>query len=505
MSADKTLSGEQLYRLLPELYRYRDDGDLEALLDGFGHLLDMVRNTLEQRYADNFPDQPFVGRPSQAWLLPYFADLVDARLLSPYVEGRRAEVANAIAWRQRKGTLSAAEDIAEEISRLQVEVQEGWQRVIVTPRIDTPQMPAAAGHPALPAATVDFRLISRAVKSGEGDAGAKVTTFAGETIAWRQINPHGLPCFPGSYEDVSRRTVDMRTPSWAHGHHHPKRLLLFVPPPLGRFGGEPLTFPSIAAALTAEAVTEVAAGEEPGVSVTSSQGAPVLIEEKHEISDGRMHRFVGILFANGVRVTDGRLSLERGAAKAVRVDTADGETPVFSAVDSVIDSIIAPAGLVRLEYCTVLEETHCLRFEASDCIFVGAIVPTGVGELKSCVRYSAVQPEAEVLAPESLSLVRHTSERPIFYAYLHKANGAVSVVPAVYGLPGCGVLHPATSPAIRFGAEDGGEMGAYHREAHNLAMAALVEKLRDYLPVGLEAVVAYDRRLREPPPAPKGS
>ena len=99
-----------------------------------------------------------------------------------------------------------------------------------------------------------------------------------------------------------------------------------------------------------------------------------------------------------------------------------------------------------------------------------------------------------------MRLHQTTEERPIFFEYRRKTNGANELAPAPFGEPGCGVLHPATSDSIRFGAQDGGEMGAYHVEAHSLAMAAIVEKLRDYLSVGLEAVVIYDRRLLVSPP-----
>ena len=110
--------GAVLYRLLPAIYRERDNGapgrpgDLARVLDAAGLLLDRVRGTLEQRLADAFPDGPDDGgRAGQDWLLPYFARLFDARLVAPDVAGRRAEVQHAVAWRQRKGTLVCAEQI----------------------------------------------------------------------------------------------------------------------------------------------------------------------------------------------------------------------------------------------------------------------------------------------------------------------------------------------------------------------------------------------------------
>ena len=60
----RTQNGALLFRELPEEYRYRDrehhpePGDLEAYLHGFGYVLDRMRLTLEQSYADAFAALP---------------------------------------------------------------------------------------------------------------------------------------------------------------------------------------------------------------------------------------------------------------------------------------------------------------------------------------------------------------------------------------------------------------------------------------------------------------
>jgi len=59
---------------------------------------------------------------------------------------------------------------------------------------------------------------------------------------------------------------------------------------------------------------------------------------------------------------------------------------------------------------------------------------------------------------------------------------------------------PAATPAaIRHGAEDGGEMGAFHGDYLSLLAEAVVDKLQEYLPVGLQAVVIPDTRLLDMP------
>ena len=64
-----------------------------------------------QRLDDCFPDADH-GRRCQDWLVPYFAQLLDVQLVSPDADGRRAEVAQAVSLRQRKGTRVSIEQIA---------------------------------------------------------------------------------------------------------------------------------------------------------------------------------------------------------------------------------------------------------------------------------------------------------------------------------------------------------------------------------------------------------
>ena len=160
--------GKKLYQIVPAVYRSRDTGDLEKYFAACGLPLDQIYATLTQRLADNFPDNPLDGSLAcQDWLLLYFAQLLDVRLVSPLVKGKRDEVANAVRWRQGKGTLRVVEEVAQAIGQLEVVIQEGWKRVAMTPRLNTPCITAtaygyeqdapteypslAARHPGLPA------------------------------------------------------------------------------------------------------------------------------------------------------------------------------------------------------------------------------------------------------------------------------------------------------------------------------------------------------------------
>ncbi len=673
-----TRMGNQLYELLPAVYRTRDNaanddgGDLARFLDACGHLLDLIRQTLDQRLADAFPDNPSSGEACQPWLLPYFADLLDVRMVSPDDAGRRDEVAHAVAWRQRKGTLKALEQIAENVGRLEVEIQEGWKRVATTPQVGLPRLLApalgesalhdafadhpgwAARHPGLPAVTVDFRYPSRAMQvvtdrgAAPQNPAAKQTTFDGQAVWWRQVNRHGAPCFPGSYEDVSRRTPDVRTPTWSRGHAHPKRVLLHAPPPLGFFGPDPYTTVSdldysaegehlledyhVQGTLTVSAgrltlrrctvkqlvvtvsshddvilaaedtlfnTVSVGAGaasfdgctvlgsttvfkltaancifngslsatvggsirysripadldenveqeanttdvatlfsalfDDPGAGVLRPDAPPSLLfgaEDGGEMGayhggrEGRPVRIpiVGtltmdlsasseytvkdlILEGSGtLRVTQGMLNLERVAAFDVRVESVSPTDdtgmfqPVLTAEDCLFDRLAVVHGLARLVYCTVLSQCQTHRLQASDTIFTAGLeLAPGTAANPHCIRFSRIPEDVDVAYLRTLA---NTTEPPIFYEFAFDEGDQVVQRRPVFGEPGCATLHPATSEAIRFGAEDGGEMGCYHGWRYSLLMAAVADKLGDFLPVGMEAVIVPDLRLHRLP------
>jgi hypothetical protein len=498
----KTKAGQQLYGLLPEVYRSRDSseskgqGDLAKFLDACGELLDLLRNTLDQRLADSFPDNPQNGRDCQAWLLPYFAQLLDVRLVSPDEKGRRDEVANAVAWRQRKGTRTAAEQIAEAVAQTEVEVQEGWKRVATTPHIGMPLLPAralgesevfddhrehpvwAARHPGLPSAMVDLRYPSRAMQLGleQGEFPqnpvAKLTGFAGEKTWWRQVNPHGVPCFPGSYEDIARRSVDLRTPNWKQGHFHPKRALLFAPPPMGFF--DPDFDPDL---------------------FSSQEGL--------ELGEDKEHVLKNQIINKTLQVTAGRLRLVRCAVKDLKIEVppaaGENEEPVLVAEDCLIGEAMVN-GLARLEYCTILGNFECNRLQASDSLFVEELkLDPGTDEEPHCIRYSRIPAGVSVTG---LLTYQNTTEAPVFYDFEFDEADKVVRRCSLFGEPGCAVLHPATPETIRFGAEDGGEMGAYHSWRYSLLLAAVQDKLKDFLPVGIEAVLVPDLRLHRLPAPP---
>jgi hypothetical protein len=523
MASSPPQLGHDLYQVLPALYRERDGGDLRVYLAACGELLDQVHQTLSQKLADNFPDNPTGGTPGpdsglacQDWLLPYFADLLDVRLRSPLVAGRRDEIAHAVAWRQRKGTRAVIEQILEAVAQTEAVLQEGWQRVAMTPRVRQPQLPATAHgyaldplaggaslqarHPGLPAAMVDTRLPSGAVPAPDDNPAVQFATVNGTARQWRQASRHGAPCHPGTFEDVSPRTVDVRTPDWRVGHQHPRRILLHYPPPGGFFASAPITVNWSDGPKSASFLEHIEIDEsDPHRTVfrlrqlEAGPPAPVRIRLNITlagVAEDHLWRFENLLLENTVMVENGRVEFADCAVRRVVSPLARSDGfPVVGAVDTLMGTIETPAGLSRLEYVTVLGAT-CVRFlEASDCLFAGPVqraTDDSAPPEDGCVRFSSVTPRQDLGTLRQRALARD----PVFF---HAAE---------FGAHAAGVLHPATRDSVCAGAEDGGEVGAFHHAFHCQARRAVMAKLADFLPLGQEAVLIPDERLLAAPVAP---
>ncbi len=426
-------------------------------------------------------------------------------------------MANAVRWRQSKGTLRIVEEIAEAVGQLEVVVQEGWRRVAVTPRFDVPLIPAtaygysqampdappsiAARHPGIPAVTVDFSCPSGAVATTSSNPAAQQSVVDGDAHTWRQTSLHGVPCHPGSYEDRSLRTVDLRCSDWRVGHYHPDRILLYTVPAAGHFhpnaqGVNWADPPSNAFLNLIDILEEENVTTFRNKTCGSDNFIPVNIRKiirlgqvEDGVGDVDFHtwRFEGVNLLNTLELDSGRVELVDCAARKIEVHSIDYLKPVITARNCLINKIQAARGLVKLEYCTVLESTLSEILNASDCIFLGMIhedhLPDFTPPDRSCVRYSRIEKNQ---AEGGIRFINVTRVRPVMFSEKFAERG-------------CGVLHPATPLAIRHGAEDGGEMGAYHDQYLSLLAEAVVDKLRDYLPLGTEAVVIPDERMLEMP------
>jgi hypothetical protein len=106
---------------LRELEAKRDAGPLRALLMILGEQIAVLEEDLEQLYDDQFIET------CAEWVVPYIGDLVGARGITA-IEGarysQRAEVANTIGFRRRKGTASMLEELARSVTQWDAAVVE---------------------------------------------------------------------------------------------------------------------------------------------------------------------------------------------------------------------------------------------------------------------------------------------------------------------------------------------------------------------------------------------
>ena len=111
-----TVDRDALYDLLPAVHRQRDEergGPLRQLLGVLTDELAVVGDGVDQLYDDLFAET------AAAWVLPYLAELIGLRGL-PSGSGTgttpRAEVANTIGYRRRKGTAAVLEQVARDVT-----------------------------------------------------------------------------------------------------------------------------------------------------------------------------------------------------------------------------------------------------------------------------------------------------------------------------------------------------------------------------------------------------
>ncbi len=134
-----------LFERLPEIYRTRDAEQappyqLRAYLAAIEHVFGALHENIAQLYEDLFIDT------CDDWVIPYLADLLGTSHLKGDPRTLRADVADTIALRRRKGTLGAIERLAVNLTDWAcraVELREnlGWSQHL------NHQRPDAGGRP----------------------------------------------------------------------------------------------------------------------------------------------------------------------------------------------------------------------------------------------------------------------------------------------------------------------------------------------------------------------
>src|SRR5262245_339564 len=127
-----SLTANRLYRLLPAVYRLRDveQGEpLRALLAALAEEFAALEENVEQLYDDQFIET------CADWVVPYIGDLIGYRSLhgvTPKVASPRAEVANTIRLRRRKGTALVLEELAHDVTDWPAHAVEFFEQLATT-------------------------------------------------------------------------------------------------------------------------------------------------------------------------------------------------------------------------------------------------------------------------------------------------------------------------------------------------------------------------------------
>ena len=127
-----SLSADRLYALLPAVYRVRDEQQgrpLQALVALIAQELEAIEENIDQLYDDQFIET------CEDWVAPYIGDLIGYRPLhgvTPAVASPRAEVANTIAYRRRKGTAAMLEQLARDVTDWPARAVEFFEQLATT-------------------------------------------------------------------------------------------------------------------------------------------------------------------------------------------------------------------------------------------------------------------------------------------------------------------------------------------------------------------------------------
>ncbi|MGA7810346.1 hypothetical protein, partial [Bradyrhizobium sp.] len=218
-------------------------------------------------------------------------------------------------------------------------------------------------------------------------------------------------------------------------------------------------------------------------------GQPTFIAEPFTaVSPSTEPAVLAVVIANSI------LGAVRAAAFATvsfadSIIDANGKPQVaYAAVNAAAVDQTGSGGALTLQGCTVIGKVHAtLLSRASNCIFWAALAasdtwPAAVWsdrKQSGCVRFSCL-PQAAI-TPRQFECVSDGpgTPGPLFGSLLYGDAAYVKLL-------------PDTNDVIRRGADDGGEMGAFHFLLAPQREIDLRARLLEYLPVGMEFGIFYE-------------
>lgn len=199
-----SLTAERLYELLPAVYRIRDSEQgepLRALMALFARELQAIEENIEQLYDDQFIET------CADWVAPYIGDLIGYRALhgaTAAVSSPRAEVANTIAYRRRKGTALMLEQLARDLTDWPAHAAEFFEQLATTQymkhtRLHAPATARVASQAAMRARGSAFNTSAHTAEMRRPEAGSGRYNIRNVGLFLWRLRPQrlsGLPLVP---------------------------------------------------------------------------------------------------------------------------------------------------------------------------------------------------------------------------------------------------------------------------------------------------------------------
>ena len=193
-----------------------------------------------------------------------------------------------------------------------------------------------------------------------------------------------------------------------------------------------------------------------------------------------------------------QLNVQKSIVGEVLVHQLASATISDSVVDACASTGVAYAALdgtsgggsLSLQGCTVIGKVHAALLSLVTNCILWANLAAGdswaapvIADRKQqgCVRFTYLPFSAEATSlPRQFECMQRTAggPEPVFYSLQ-------------YGDPGYAKLWPSTNDGIRRGADDGGEMGAFHFVMAPMRETDLGVRIQEYLPVGLQCGIFY--------------
>ena len=205
-----------LYDRLPEIYRIRDQeqdppGQLQAYLSLVEEVFGEIHKNIEALYHDLFIET------CDDWVIPYIGDLLGVSPLKGETWTLRADVADTIALRRRKGTLASIERLTYNLTQWGVHCVELLENLVWNQHLNH-QRPDVGGDP-------PYGLPKDGVPNPWGRTVTRFTPIRGGTVTLR--DPAMLSLLNTPFDPFAH-VADVKPPTWGNIRYNLPNLAIFL-------------------------------------------------------------------------------------------------------------------------------------------------------------------------------------------------------------------------------------------------------------------------------------